>query len=75
MFGTLFSLLGKAAEAIAPHITGAGPLLDAGKAITAAFTNLKDAGGTPAPDDEARHDALFAKVQAHAASTLDRADG
>jgi hypothetical protein len=75
MFGTLFSFLGKAAEALAPHITGAGPLLEAGKAITNAYQNLKEAGGTPSPDDEAAHDALFEKVKAHADSTFDRLDG
>jgi len=73
---SILSSLGSLAGSIAPGITGVGPLLEAGKAISAAFTNIKNLNGGTAPADaEAAHDALFAKVKAHAEATLDRLDG
>jgi hypothetical protein len=73
----ILSMLGNAAKTLAPMIVpGAGPLLSAAEALSNAFKSVKNANGGQAPADaEAAHDALFAKVKAHADSTLSRLEG
>lgn len=73
----ILSLLGNAAKTLAPLIVpGAGPLLAAAESLTSAFTGIKAANGGQAPADaEAAHDALFARVKAHAEGTLGRLEG
>lgn len=77
IFNGILSQLGSIALSLAPQIVpGADKLIAAGKAISDAFLNVKALNGGTAPADaEASHDALFAKVKAHAASTLGRLDG
>jgi hypothetical protein len=77
MFTTILSTLGEAAkQAAALVVPGAGPAIKAGEAILAAFHSVKTLNGNYAPPDaEAAHDALFAKVKAHADSTLGRLEG
>jgi 1-deoxy-D-xylulose 5-phosphate reductoisomerase len=87
MFDSALAMLGNAAAAINPQLGSAvragtaafanrDKLLAAGKSLSAAFTSLKEANGGTAPADaEAKHDALFAKVKAHAERTFDRAEG
>ncbi len=73
----LLSLLGNAAKTLAPMIIpGADKLIQAGEALSNAFQSVKaENGGTAPADAEAAHDALFAKVKAHADSTFGRLDG
>lgn len=77
MLNELLSMLGNAAKTLAPMIVpGADKLIAAGEALTHAFTSVKAENGGVAPADaEAAHDALFAKVKAHADSTLGRLEG
>ena len=87
IFDGLLGMLGNAAAALNPQLgnivkTGTAAianrdkLLKAGESISAAFQSIKAANGGTAPADaEAKHDALFAKVKAHASSTFDRAEG
>lgn len=77
IFNGILEQLGTIAAKLAPQIIpGAGPLIEAGKAISAAFTSIKSLnGGTAPPGAEAQHDALFAKVKAHAEGTLGRLEG
>lgn len=73
----ILSGLGSLAARIAPAvIPGAGPAIKAAQALSAAFLSVKEANGGTAPADaEAQHDALFARVKAHAESTFDRLEG
>jgi hypothetical protein len=77
IFNGILSQLGSIATSLVPQIVpGADKLIEAGKAISAAFTNIKGLnGGTAPPDAEEAHDALLAKVRAHADSTLGRLEG
>lgn len=75
-FDAILKMVGQAAETLAPLVPGGGPALAAAKALTDAFGALKQANGGTAPADaEAAHDALFAKVMAHADRTLGRLEG
>lgn len=76
-YNGILSKIGAAASALAGDIMpGAAPLIEAGKSLVAAFENVKAANGGTAPGDaQAAHEALFAKVQAHADSTLGRLEG
>jgi hypothetical protein len=69
--------LGGLAAKLAPSIIpGAGPAIAAARAIGNAFETVKAANGGQAPADaEAQHDALLARVKAHADSTLGRLEG
>jgi hypothetical protein len=74
--GLLHTLAGAAQELAGRIVPGAAPLLEAGKSLMAAFNSVKQAnGGTAPPDAQAKHDALFEKVKAHAESTFDRLEG
>jgi hypothetical protein len=77
MFNGLLGTLGAAAAEMAKRfIPGSGPAIEAAKAIGAAFENVKQLnGGTAPPAAQADHDALFAKVKAHADRTLGRLEG
>jgi hypothetical protein len=74
MFDSILSQLGAAAKNLATHIIpGADNLVAAGKSIVAAFETVKaQNGGTAPAQAEADHDALLAKVKAHADRTLTR---
>lgn len=73
-FDNILSLLGRAAKTLAPMIVpGSGALIAGAEALSNAFDSIKAANGGQAPADaEAAHDALFARVRAHAESTLGR---
>jgi hypothetical protein len=70
----ILDLLGNAAKQILPLIVpGSGALIQGAEAISNAFESIKAQNGGQAPADaEAAHDALFARVKAHADSTLNR---
>lgn len=74
---TTLSLLGRAAKLIAPMIVpGSGALIAVAESLGAAYKGLRAENGGQAPADaEAAHDALFARVKAHAESTLSRLEG
>jgi hypothetical protein len=73
----ILSSLGSVAKRVAENIVpGAGNLVKAGEAVLHAIDSVKTINGGHAPADaEAAHDALFAKVKAHADSTLGRLEG
>jgi hypothetical protein len=77
MFDGLLSKLGNAAAEMAERfIPGSAHAIEAAKAIGAAFENVKQLnGGAAPPSAQADHDALFAKVKAHADHTLGRLEG
>lgn len=77
MFDSILSSLGTAAKALATHIVpGSSNLIEAGKSLTAAYQTVKaQNGGTAPATAEADHDALLAKVRAHADRTLGRLEG
>lgn len=74
---SILSLIGNAAKDILPAIVpGAGAAIAAAHSIGEAFNAAKAMNGGEAPADaEAAHDALFAKVKAHAESTFGRLEG
>jgi flavin-dependent dehydrogenase len=76
MFDGLLSLIGQAAQVLAPQVVqGAGTAIKAGKALSDAFKAAKSLNGGTAPADaEAQHNALFDRVMAHADATFDRAE-
>jgi len=73
----ILKMLGEVAKEVAPLvIPGSGALIKGAESIAAAFDSLKEANGGQAPADaEAAHDALFARVKAHAESTFSRLEG
>jgi hypothetical protein len=73
----VLSLLGDAAKELLPLVVpGSGAVIAGAGALTDAYNSLKSANGGQAPADaEASHDALFAKVEAHADSTFGRMEG
>jgi hypothetical protein len=73
----ILSGLGSIAKTLVPKLVpGADALFGLAKSVSAAFTSAKSINGGKAPADaEAAHDALFAKVKAHAEGTLSRLEG
>ncbi len=68
--------LGGIAGQLAGAVTGVGPLMEGAKSVAAAFASIKSANNGQAPADaEAQHDALLAKVNEHADSTLGTLEG
>lgn len=69
--------LGRAAADLATRmVPGAAPLIAAAHSIASAFETVKASNGGTAPAEaQAGHDALLARVRAHADSTLGRLEG
>lgn len=76
MFDNILSSLGSLSSMAAGLIPGAGPAIQVGKALIDAFKTVKEANGGTAPASaETAHQALVAKVNAHADETFGRLDG
>jgi hypothetical protein len=79
-FNSILSSLGSVAvslaEKIIPGAGAIGDLINGAKSLSSAFTSIKTANGGTAPADaQEAHDALMAKVNAHADGTLGRLEG